>query len=259
MSAVKIEPAGPGVAVLWIDRPQALNALNEETLFGIKEAFEALEQDPGMRVVVLSGRGKAFVAGADIAAIHDVKDEQEGTKLAQLGQTVFNHLAKSPLVVIAAINGYALGGGLELAMAADIRLAADSARLGQPEINLGIIPGFGGTQRLARLIGEGRSLWMILSGEPVDAQTAWQLGLVDAVVPLENLMAEALRRAEVLAKKAPLALKAGKAMVRRALDVPLDQGLLAESQAFGRLAASHDGREGTEAFLQKRAAAFRGE
>lgn len=249
-----------GVAVVWINREKSLNALNRDVLMALDDAFRQLENQNENRVVVVSGRGeRAFIAGADIEAIHAVKTGEEGRALAELGQRVFQRIAESRLISIAAINGYALGGGLELAMALDLRIAAEEARLGQPEINLGVIPGFGGTQRLPRLVGEGRALWMILSGEAIDARTALSYGLVDAVVPRTDLMQESLRRAGILSSKAPLALCGAKSLVRATNDLPLSHALEWEAERFGRLAVSRDGKEGTEAFLAKRSPQFLGE
>lgn len=248
-----------GFAVLTINRPEALNALNASVLDELEAAFAALENDDGVRVVVLTGAGdRAFVAGADIAAINRIGSAAEGERFARRGQEVLDRIARSRLVSIAAINGYALGGGLELAMACDLRVAADSAQVGQPEILLGVIPGFGGTQRLARLAGPGAALWWILTGERVGAEEAWRLGVVDRVVPKAELMDFVRGLARQLAERAPIALALAKRAVREGLRGDLPTGLDLEAALFGLTAASADAREGTQAFLEKRPPRFRG-
>ncbi|NMP21457.1 enoyl-CoA hydratase/isomerase family protein [Sulfobacillus harzensis] len=257
---VRSELWEPGIYVLRIQREHALNALNEQVLDQLEETLNALESKADARVVIVTGAGsKAFVAGADIGAIHGIPNHAAAEQFAERGQRLFQRFQDSPLIFIAAINGYALGGGMELAMALDMRIASKTARLGQPEINLGIIPGFGGTQRLSRLVGPGRALWMVASGEPVTANDAQALGLVDAVVEADELMAECMRRARTLAAKAPLALKAAKQMVAGSRDWTLAEGLAREATAFAQLAVSDDGREGTAAFLEKRQPQFRGQ
>lgn len=254
---VLVDPIEPGIYSLTIQRERALNALNDTVLDQLEEALHTLEGDQDARVVIVTGVGaKAFVAGADIEAIHWIPDEQAARQFAERGQRLFQRFQESPLIFMAAINGYALGGGLELAMALDFRIASEKARLGQPEINLGIIPGFGGTQRLSRLVGAGQALWMVASGEPLTARQAEAFGLVEAVTEPDGLMAECLRRARILAEKAPLALKAAKAMVVHSRDWTIGQGLSEEAAAFGSLAVSEDGREGTQAFLEKRKPRF---
>jgi enoyl-CoA hydratase len=248
-----------GYAVLTISRPEALNALNPAVLDELERAWAALEDDQRVRVVVLTGAGdRAFVAGADIAAISQIGSAAEGERFARRGQAVLDRIAQSRLVSIAAINGYALGGGLELAMACDLRIAADSAEVGQPEILLGVIPGFGGTQRLARLAGPGAALWWILTGERVTATEAWRLGVIDRVVPRAELMEAALSLARKLAERAPIALALAKRAVREGLRGDLPTGLDLEAALFGLTAATADAREGTRAFLEKRAPRFQG-
>lgn len=257
---VHLETLSSGVVGIRIAREGALNALNTGVLDQLEEIVEQCEDSPEIRVAIITGSGdRAFVAGADIAAISQIPDAMAAELFATRGQHVFERLAQSRIFFIAAINGYALGGGLELAMALDLRIASDKAHLGQPEINLGIIPGFGGTQRLSRLVGPGRALWMVASGEPVTAEEAQRIGLVDYVVPHERLMEDCLARAGVLASKAPLALHAAKRLIRESRDWPLEEGLLEEAKAFSHLAVSEDGREGTQAFLNKRQPTFRGE
>lgn len=254
------EQLEPGIFVLRIQREKALNALNGEVLDQLEGALDALENEAAARVVIVTGQGaRAFAAGADIEAIHHIPNEAAARQFAVRGQRLFQRFQESRLIFIAALNGYALGGGLELAMALDMRIAAETARLGQPEINLGIIPGFGGTQRLPRLVGPSRALWMVASGEPLKAAEAAAAGLVDAVTAPDELMNECLRRARILAGKAPLALAAAKRLVVQSRDWPIDQGLAAEAEAFSALGVSADGREGTAAFLEKRPPVFRGE
>ncbi len=247
-----------GVARLTITRPEALNALNRQVLDELAEALGTLEDDADTRVVVVTGAGRAFVAGADIAEIAGLPSRAAAEAFSRQGQGVFDRLAASRLVSIMAINGYALGGGLELALAGDLRLMAESARVGLPEIGLGIIPGFGGTQRLARLIGEGRALELVLTGRQIPAAEAWRLGLANQVIPDGDLLASADRLAEELAAKAPAALVAAKRAVRGGIDHELATGLAGEAAWFGRVAATADAREGTEAFLNKRAPHFTG-
>lgn len=259
MSTVKVEvQPDQGVARLTITRPEALNALNRQVLDDLSEAVGALEDDPRVRVLVVTGAGRAFVAGADIAEIAALAGGAAAEAFSRQGQGVFDRLAASRLVSIMAINGYALGGGLELALAGDLRLIAESARVGLPEIGLGIIPGFGGTQRLARLIGEGRALELVLTGRQIPAAEAWRLGLANQVVPDAELPASAERLAQELAAKAPQALAAAKRAVRGGLDHELATGLAGEAALFGRVAATADAREGTDAFLHKRPAHFMG-
>ena len=246
------------VTILTIDRQTALNALNvkvlEELLAGVRE-FEA---DPEARVMIITGAGeKAFVAGADIAAMSRLS-VQEGRRFAALGQSVFSAIENVPKPVIAAINGYALGGGCELAMACDIRIASEKARIGQPEVNLGIIPGFGGTQRLPRLVGRGKAKELIFSAVALDAAAAERIGLVDAVVPPDQLLPKARELAALIASKAPLAVGLAKAAINRGLDVDLESGLAYEAALFGECFSTADQREGMEAFLSKRKAEFKG-
>ena len=259
MSTVEAEvQADRGVARLTITRPAALNALNRQVLDDLAEALGMLENDPGIRVVVVTGAGRAFVAGADIGEIAALPDGLAAEAFSRYGQRVFHRLAESRLVSIMAINGYALGGGLELALAGDLRLMAESARVGQPEIGLGIIPGFGGTQRLARLIGEGRALELVLTGRQIPAGEALRLGLVNQVLADGELLASAEQLAAELAARAPLALAAAKRAVRGGLDHELAAGLAGEAALFGSVAATQDAREGTDAFLHKRQPHFTG-
>lgn len=244
------------VAVITVNRPDALNALNNDVLFELGVAFELAESDMHVRALVITGSGRSFVAGADIGALRTIQDTFSGRESSLLGQDVMNTLAAMPIPTIAAINGFALGGGLELSLAADLRVASKSAKLGLPEVGLGIIPGYGGTQRLPRLIGQGRALDLILTGRHVPADEALQLGLVNRVV--DDARAGALELAAQITKNAPIALGLAKEAVVRGLDVTLNQGLEIEADLFGMAASTEDAKEGTSAFLEKRAAEFQG-
>jgi len=246
------------VAVVTVNRPQVLNALNFATIDELRRAVLSLKHDPGVRAIVITGAGeKAFVAGADINELA-VQTPAQGREHALRGQHVFDLVENLGKPVIAAINGYALGGGCELAMACTLRLAADSARLGQPEINLGLIPGYGGTQRLTRLIGKGPALEMLLSGRHITAQEALQLGLVNRVVPAASLVTEARTLAAELALKAPLAVQYIIEAVHRGLEVSFDKAQFLEATLFGLVSSTDDMREGTRAFLEKRKPDFKG-
>jgi enoyl-CoA hydratase len=246
------------VALLTVNRPDKLNALNIKTRQEGAAALEELQADGAVRVVVITGAGeKSFVAGADIA-------EFEGrTALTQrdvmTGRSLFTAFDAFTKPVVAMINGFCLGGGCELAMACDLRIASDRARFGQPEINLGIIPGGGGTQRLARLVGESKAMEMILTGEMIDAQTALQIGLVNRVVAHEELAAETMKLAEKIAEKSPVALRMAKEAVKTAARSTLDEGLRREIDLFALCFSSKDKDEGVRAFLEKRKAEFKGE
>jgi enoyl-CoA hydratase len=246
------------VAVLTFNRPHVLNALNADTLRELDAAVTALGGDAEVRAIILTGTGeKAFVAGADINELA-VLTPVQGKEHARHGQRVFDRIEQLGKPVIAAINGFALGGGCELAMACTLRIAADTARIGQPEINLGIIPGYGGSQRLPRLVGKGRALEILLSGDMVTAQRAYEIGLVNQVVPAAELMAAARKIAQVLASKAPIAVRYIIEAVNQGLDMPLEQGQFLETSLFGAIASTEDTREGTTAFLAKRKATWKG-
>ena len=246
------------VAVLTVNRPKVLNALNTQTLDELRRAILELKHDESVRAVILTGAGeKSFVAGADINELA-VQSPTGGREHAIRGQHVFDLIEQMGKPVIAAINGYALGGGCELAMACTIRIAADTAKLGQPEINLGIIPGYAGTQRLARIVGKGRALELLLSGDQITAQEAHRLGLVNRVVPAADLMAEARKLAATLASKAPIAVRYILDAVNKGLEMPFAQAQTFEATLFGLVASTEDMREGTAAFLEKRKPAFKG-
>ena len=252
-----IERDGP-VAILTINRPKVLNALNTQTLDELRRALMELGNDASVRAIVLTGAGdKAFVAGADINELA-VQSPTGGREMAMRGQHIFDSIERMGKPVIAAINGYALGGGCELAMACTIRLAADTAKLGQPEINLGIVPGYAGTQRLPRLVGKGRALELLLTGDQITAQEAHRIGLVNRVVAAADLMKEARALASTLAAKAPIAIRYILDAVQAGLEMPFPEAQTLEATLFGLVASTEDMREGTKAFLEKRRAAFQG-
>ena len=244
--------------LLTIQRPQRLNALDARTLDELRQAFLAFQQDDDIRCVILTGAGeKAFVAGADINEI--AGDNPESARQRALaGQRVFDLIEQLGKPVIAAVNGLALGGGCELAMACTFRLAADTARFGQPEINLGLIPGFAGTQRLVRLVGKTKAMEMILTGVAVNADEALAAGLVNRVVPAANLMKESRAFAAELSSKAPIALRHAMDAINRGAEMPFADACQLEAALFGMVTATEDMREGTRAFLEKRKPVFKG-
>jgi enoyl-CoA hydratase len=246
------------VAIVTIDRPRVLNALNRAALDELRRGMLALRADDGVRAVVLTGAGdRAFAAGADIGEF--AAQTPAGMRACALGgQHVFDLVETLGKPVIAAVNGYALGGGCELAMACTLRVASESARFGQPEINLGLIPGFGGTQRLIRLVGKGRALELLLTGEPITAAEAYRIGLVNRVVPAAELGTAARALAAALAAKPPVAARYILEAVARGADTPLREALALEAALFGLVAATEDRHEGTAAFLEKRPPAFKG-
>jgi enoyl-CoA hydratase/carnithine racemase len=245
-------------AIVTINRPKVLNALNSQTLDELRRAILEIKQDEGVRVVILTGAGeRSFVAGADINELA-VQTPTSGREHALAGQHVFDLIENLGKPVIAAINGFALGGGCELAMACTLRLAADSARLGQPEIALGLIPGYAGTQRLPRLVGTGKAMEMILTGTPIAADEAQRIGLVNRVVPAAALMAEARTLAGQLAKSAPIAMRYIINAVNKGAEMPFAEACQYEATLFGLVASTDDMKEGTTAFLQKRKPEFTG-
>ena len=250
--------AADGVGVLTFNRPKALNALTTNTLEEVKEVVESIALAREIRVLVLTGAGdKAFVAGADITGFQTLNPLQ-ARHFAELGQGVFFKLEHLPQPVIACVNGFALGGGCEIAMACDFIYASEKARFGQPEVNLGLIPGFGGTQRLARMVGRAKAKELCMTGEAIDAQQARELGLVAKVFPTEQLLDETLKAAKLLAGKAPGVLRSIKQVINRGLDVDLKTGCAIEAEAFGLCFASQDAQEGVSAFLEKRKPSFKG-
>jgi enoyl-CoA hydratase len=257
MENVKLE-VRDAIAFITIDRPKVLNALNAQTVREIGEAFEQVRNDDAVRTVILTGGGeKAFVAGADINELATM-NPISGKEVAERGQRVFTAIERFPKPVIAAVNGFALGGGCELALACHIRIASETAQLGLPEVTLGIIPGYGGTQRMARLLGKGRALELICSGERITAHEAERIGLVNRVVAADQLMSTAEDLAKKIALRGPLAVRAAIEAVTIGSDMPQDAGLVLEATLFGLLASTSDMKEGMAAFLEKRKAKFTG-
>ncbi len=249
MSFVNFEQQG-AVAVLTIDRPKALNALNPEVLADLKAAFEGIDQN-AVRCVVLTGAGdKSFVAGADIGSMSTMT-KAEGEAFGKLGNDIFLMIESFPLPVIAAVNGFALGGGCELAMSCDIRICSDNAMFGQPEVGLGITPGFGGTQRLARLVGMGMAKQLLYTARNIDANEALRIGLVNAVLPQAELLDAALKMAGQIAKNAPIAVRACKKAVNEGMQVSIDKAVEIEEKLFGGCFESHDQVEGMACFLSR--------
>jgi enoyl-CoA hydratase len=246
------------VLVITINRPKVLNALNSETLRELAATIDAVAGDEAIRVLVITGAGeKAFVAGADISELA-VQTPVGGRDHARHGQRLFDRLERLGKPSIAAVNGYALGGGCEMAMACTIRLAADTAKFGQPEINLGLIPGYAGTQRLARLVGRGRALELLLTGDAISAADAMRIGLVNRVVPAASLMEEARQLAHALAAKPAVAVRYILDAVASGLDMPFAEAEDHEATLFGLVSTTDDMREGTRAFLEKRKPEFKG-
>jgi enoyl-CoA hydratase len=254
---IKLEKEG-AVAIVTIDRPKVLNALNAETISELHRCFDSIAVDNSVLCVILTGGGeKSFVAGADIAELARL-DVQGGQALCDRGQGLLFKIENLPQPVIAAVNGFALGGGCEIALACDIRLASDNARIGQPEVSLGIIPGYGGTQRLPRLVGRGKAKQMILTGDHVSAAEAYRIGLMDEVYPAAELLAKAKEMAQKIASKGTLAVRAAKRAINVGLDTDLKSGCQYEGSLFAGICASEDKAEGTKAFLDKRKAEFLG-
>jgi len=246
------------VALLTVNRPQKLNAMNYETMAELDRAFAHLGSDEAVRAVVITGAGeKAFIAGADIQELAR-ETATTGHVTALRGQSIFRRIETLGKPVIAAINGFALGGGLELALSCHVRVAAEWVKLGLPEVTLGAIPGYGGTQRLSRLVGRGRAYEMILTGDPVDAAEALRIGLVNRVVPKESLLETADTLARRMVRNAHFALRHALLAIDQGVEVDLEKGMLLEATLFGILCGTEDLREGMNAFLEKRKAAFRG-
>jgi enoyl-CoA hydratase len=240
------------IATITLNRPHVLNALNAAMLRELDELFATLQSDPEVRVILLRGAGdKAFAAGADISEFAAL-DAASGEQMVARVNRIFRRIETLGKPIIACIQGYALGGGCELALACTLRLAAETARLGQPEIKLGIIPGYGGSQRLPRLVGPSAALKMILTGDPIDAAEALRIGLVDEVLPAAGLMPRAIELATRIAAMPPLAVTAALEAVTQGTDLPLDQALALETAIFARLCGTADQREGARAFLEKR-------
>jgi enoyl-CoA hydratase/carnithine racemase len=246
------------VASVTVNRPKVLNALNIPTIEELRAAFTEISNDTSVRVALLTGAGdKAFVAGADIGEIANL-DEARGKELALRGQAVFDLIENLGKPVIACVNGFALGGGCELAMACTLRLASENAKFGQPEVKLGVIPGYGGTQRLPRLVGKGMAMQLVLTGEIITAQEALRIGLVNEVVPQADLISRAEAIAHKILSNAPLALQYSMEAINKGMEMSLAQGLELEAELFSACCKMEDKREGTTAFLEKRAAQFKG-
>ncbi|MCD4730415.1 MAG: enoyl-CoA hydratase/isomerase family protein [Bacteroidales bacterium] len=240
------------IAIVKINRPEALNALNTRFFQEMDDVVSNIGNKPEIKVMIVTGEGKAFVAGADIAEMVD-KNPEEGTGFSRMGQNTFQSLEKLEIPVIAAINGFALGGGLELAMGCDFRIASTKAKFGQPEVSLGLIPGYAGTQRLSRLVGLGDALFLLMSAEMIGAEDALRIGLVQKVVEPEVLMDEVLKIAQTIAAKGPQAVKKVKAVTRQGYFMDFDKGSELESKQFGSLfGTGNEGEEGMKAFLDKR-------
>jgi enoyl-CoA hydratase len=239
------------LALVTLDRPEALNALNDEVLAGLEGAFFALGNERAVRAVILTGAGKAFAAGADIKAMADFTP-LEARAFAQRGQRVLSLIEDFPHPVLAAVNGFALGGGCELAMACDLRIASDQARVGQPEVKLGIIPGFGGTQRLARIMGRSFAKYLLFTGEAISAARALELGLFNEVVAPDQLLPRCRQIARIIASRAPVAVAYCKVAVNLATDTTLGHGLGHEAELFAQTFATTDQKTGMRAFIEKR-------
>lgn len=246
------------VLVITLNRPEKLNALNAEVLQGLEALLHSAKTDSKVKGILLTGQGKAFCAGADIHRLAEC-DAQTGYAFARMGQAVFRLLETLGKPSIAAVNGYALGGGCELAMAATLRIAASTAQFGQPEVKLGVIPGYGGTQRLARLVGKGRALDLCLTGRSIDAATAQAWGLVSDVVPLEQLEEKALGTMQQILGMGPLALAGVMESIDYGYDLPLTEAFHIEALQFAKTCASADKKEGTDAFFARRQPVFKGE
>jgi enoyl-CoA hydratase len=241
------------VAVITLNRANVLNALNAQLLSELSTALTDLENSDDVRCIIITGAGtKAFAAGADIGELNALASPVEGAEKARIGQKITLQIERLKKPVIMAINGFALGGGCELAMAGDIRIAAENARFGQPEVNLGLIPGYGGSQRTTRLLGKGMAMFLCLSGDMIDAQLALQIGLVERVVPQDELLATAKKLAQTIASKAPLAIQACKRAINGGAHLPIADALELEALEFGTLVGTADFKEGTGAFLEKR-------
>ena len=247
-----------GITFVTVNRPDKLNALNDRTVEELDAAFAAVAADLAVRGVILTGAGeKAFVAGADIAEL-STQSPIQGTERSVRGQRVLDRIERLGKPVVAAVNGFALGGGCELALACHVRVASENARLGMPEVKLGIMCGYGGTQRLPRLVGKGRALEMLLTGEMVDAQEALRIGLVNRVVPKDKLLAESDALIRKMLANGPVSLRFTLEAVNDGLEMPLDEAQRAEATLFGLICSTGDMKEGTKAFLEKRPAKFQG-
>jgi len=247
-----------GIATITLNRPEALNAFSKEVVEEILQALEDIRRDENVRVVILTGAGeKAFSAGADIKAMIGI-NPLKARELSLMGEKLCVSLENLEKPVIAALNGYALGGGMEVAMSCDIRIAAENVRMGQTEINIGLIPGWGGTQRLTRLVGRGKAKELVFTGRMIDARTAEQLGIVNMVVAADKFRETVRQFALELAAKAPVALRVAKALIEKGADISLDSALALEREGFGVVASTEDLQEGVKAFTEKRKPTFKG-
>jgi enoyl-CoA hydratase len=247
------------IAIITFNRPKALNALNQALLSEVKDALDEIRKNQEIRVLILTGAGdKAFVAGADITELAKTLDSIQAKHFAEIGHRVMNRLQEMPIPVIAAVNGFALGGGSEIALACDFIYASENAKFGLPEITLGLIPGFGGTQRLPRQIGKNMAKELIFTGKMITASTAYELGMVNKVVPPESLMEEVMKTAGAIASKGRVSIRAAKQAVNSGMDVDLATGCKLEIDAFSICMAGEDAKEGTSAFLEKRQPVFKG-
>lgn len=251
MAFVNVTKEG-AVATVTISRPEALNALNDEVLAELEKIITDLDADKAVLVAVVTGEGKAFVAGADIAAMADM-DAARARAFAENGQRVFLKLERAHFVTIAAVNGFALGGGMELALACDMRYASSKAKMGQPEVGLGVTPGFGGTQRLPKLVGPGKAMYLLTTGEQVDGARALELGLVNGVFEPEELVPKVKELAEAIAKKGPTSLAMVKRAAHEGLTLSVEEGCKLEAELFANCFEGGEGNEGMKAFLEKRA------
>ncbi|HWQ80047.1 MAG TPA: enoyl-CoA hydratase-related protein [Anaerovoracaceae bacterium] len=243
------------IACITIDREEVLNALTGEVIVELDTAFHELHHDNEIRCIIITGKGRAFVAGADIALLNTFTGQQ-GRNLARLGQAMMNYVESMDKPVIAAINGFAIGGGCELAMCCDIRIASKNAKFGQPEVNLGITPGYGGSQRLTRLVGKGMAKYLCLTGDQITADEAKEIGLVEKVVPIEELMDEAFATAKKITSWAPIAAGLIKLAINASEDVPLSYGIAYEAELYNTAFQTEDREEGLSAFLEKRKPSF---
>jgi enoyl-CoA hydratase len=245
------------IALLTVNRPDKLNALNDATIAELGQAIDQIRVDDSIGGAILTGAGRAFVAGADISELSNQTPVLAKGR-ARAGQDVFRRIETCPKPVIAAVNGFALGGGCELAMACHVRIASDAAKFGQPESKLGLLPGYGGSQRLPRLVGKGRATQLLITGEMIDAAEAFRIGLVNKIVPGADLLNEARNMMNTILANGPLAVALCVEAIDRGLEMSLEEGLILEANHFGLLAATDDMREGTRAFLEKRTPEFKG-
>lgn len=240
-----------GIALITICRPEAMNALNSRFFTEMNQMLDELEKRDDIRALIITGEGKAFVAGADISEMAD-KNSLEGKEFSDIGQSTFNRIAKLPYPVIAAVNGFALGGGCELALACDFRVASTYAKFGQPEVNLGLIPGYGGTQRLPRIAGVSNALYLILTGEMINAEQALNMGIVQAVYEADKLIEECMALAKKISYKGPVSVKKAKEVIHSGMTMDFDSACKLEAEEFGALFGNGESGEGMKAFLEKR-------